>query len=368
MGNRKIAMFLPNLGGGGAEKMRVHLARSFSQHGYSVDFVLADASGPYVPLVPPSVRIVGLGARRVITSFPGLVRYLRQERPDVLLSGLTYANVVAVWARRFANVPTRLILSEHNNLSEATRGAEHFKARVIRSLVRACYSWADDLIAVSKGVATDLAASLDLGPEAIRVIYNPVLTPELLRMADEPVDHPWFMDDKVPVILSAGRLVPQKDFPTLIHAFAHVRKIIRARLMILGEGRERVRLEQLISQLGLSEDVSLEGFKSNPYAYMKRASVFVLSSAWEGFGNVLVEAMATGTPVVATDCRSGPSEILDGGRYGRLVEVGNARQLASAILATLEAPIPACVLQERARDFCVERIAREYLKVLFPDG
>ncbi|MCA1995460.1 MAG: glycosyltransferase, partial [Coleofasciculus sp. S288] len=191
------------------------------------------------------------------------------------------------------------------------------------------------IVAVSQGVATDLARTASLPLERIQVIYNPVVTPELLTRAKEPLDHPWFNPGEPPVILGVGRLVEQKDFSTLIRAFNQVRQIQPARLMILGSGREKSRLKALVQELGLEDDVAMPGFVQNPYAYMARSAVFVLSSAWEGFGNVIVEAMAVGTPVVSTDCQSGPAEILDDGKYGSLVPVGDSKAIAEAILSVL---------------------------------
>ncbi|NLO89188.1 MAG: glycosyltransferase, partial [Clostridia bacterium] len=187
------------------------------------------------------------------------------------------------------------------------------------------------VVAVSQGVADDLVKTTGLMRELIKVIYNPIVTPELLEKAKESIGHPWFKPGQPPVILSAGRLTAAKDFPTLIHAFARVRAERLARLMILGEGEERPNLESLVRELGLESDVSMPEFVENPYAYMARAAVFVLSSAWEGFGNVLVEAMAVGTPVVSTDCPSGPAEILEGGKWGKLVPVGDVEKLAKAL-------------------------------------
>jgi glycosyltransferase involved in cell wall biosynthesis len=197
------------------------------------------------------------------------------------------------------------------------------------------YPWADGIIAVSQGVADDLGQITRLSSDRIQVIYNPIVLPELFTLAQEPVEHPWFKPGEPPVILGVGRLHPQKDFPTLIRAFAEVRKVQQARLMILGDGPERQALTTLVSELGLIEDVAFPGFVQNPYAYMSKAAVFVLSSAWEGLGNVLVEAMAIGTPVVSTNCESGPGEILDGGKYGRLVPVGDSRAIAQAITSVL---------------------------------
>jgi len=229
------------------------------------------------------------------------------------------------------------------------------------------YPQAHNIVAVSQGVAEDLSTLIQLSPDRVTVIYNPVITPNLLEQALAPLTHPWFEREQPPVILGAGRLSLQKDFPTLLRAFALVRQHRPARLVILGEGEERANLERLAIELGIQNDVSMPGFVDNPFAFMAKASVFVLSSAWEGFGNVLVEALACGCPVVATDCRSGPREILDNGRYGRLVPVGDHEALAKAILETLDNPDFPADRQtriQRAMEFSVDAAVDKYLKVL----
>jgi glycosyltransferase involved in cell wall biosynthesis len=230
--------------------------------------------------------------------------------------------------------------------------------------MRRYYPKNDGFIAISKGVAQDIAKAIRVPAEKIWVVYNPVITPNLLSQAQVPVDHPWVAPGAPPLILGAGRLEPQKDFPTLIRAFAKVRKRRPCRLMILGEGKERTRLEALAAELNALEDLSLPGFLSNPHALMARAALFVLSSAWEGFGNVLVEALALGIPAVATDCESGPKEILQGGRYGRLIPVGDVDAMAEAIQETMDNPMPANVLRSAVKHYTAEACADEYLEVL----
>ncbi len=363
----KLALFLPSLRGGGAERVVVNLARGFAERGLQVDLVLANAEGPYLSQVPQSVRVVDLKSKRVLYSLPGLVRYLRMERPKALLSAMDHANVVALWAKKLARVPPRVVVSVHNTISIATKRAKNMRGRMMPLFIRKFYPWADVIVAVSKGVAEDLAEITGLPEERIRVIYNPVITPELFAKAEEPVDHPWFRPGEPAVMLGIGRLTAQKDFPTLIRAFALVRKQRPARLMILGEGEERPKLEALVREQGLEEDVALPGFVDNPYKYMKRAAVFVLSSCWEGFGNVLVEAMACGTPVVSTDCPSGPREILDGGRWGRLVAVGDVGSMAKAIEETLDREVSQMSRGAWA-SFELATVIDHYLKVFLGGG
>jgi len=342
----------------------VNLARGFYDQGINVDLVLAKAEGPYLSEVPAGVRVIDLHSSRVLFSLPGLVRYLRRERPQSILSAMNHANIVAIWARKLARVQSRVVVTVHNTLSRATTNSSNFRVRLMPRLIRIFYPWADAVVAVSGGVAEDLAKTTGLPQERIRVIYNPIVTPELLEKAKKAVEHPWFAPGEPPVILSVGRLTKQKDYPTLIQAFALVRRKYPARLMILGEGEERAKLEALAQELALQDDISLPGFVDNPYAYMARSAVFVLSSAWEGFGNVLVEAMAVGTPVVATGCPSGPAEILEGGKWGKLVPVGDANAMAQAILSTLSGQEVKMDFQNRALKFTIERITKYYLEAL----
>lgn len=227
-------------------------------------------------------------------------------------------------------------------------------------LVSRLYARADTIVAISNGVGDRLARETGLGRAAIRTIYNPVTTPELNEKAAAPTAHPWLFEDSIPVLLAVGRLNPQKNFDSLITAFAQIRTNRRARLIILGEGSERAELENRINEMGLGEDIIMPGWVDNPYAYMRLANLFVLSSRYEGLGNVLIEALACGCPVVATDCPSGPREILSDGTHGRLVPVGDADALAAAIKAGLDDPGDAAKRMRRAEDFSVTQAVDHY--------
>jgi glycosyltransferase involved in cell wall biosynthesis len=305
------------------------------------------------------------GAPRVLGALAALAAYLRRETPDALVAALTYPNAVALLARRLAALRVPVAITVHNHLTQSANHANRWRERMGPRVIEAFAHEADRVIAVSRGVARDLSARTGLPAERIETVYNPVVTPDLWRLAEKASDHAWFRGD-VPVVLAAGKLKAQKDFATLIRAFAKLRTRRAARLVILGEGPERVALESLARQLGIAAQVDLAGFRENPYALMRRASVFVLSSAWEGFGNVLVEAMACGAPVVSTRCPSGPEEILDGGRYGALVPVGDSDALCDAIDATIDAPLDRPILQRRAQDFSRDAIVRRYEALLFP--
>jgi glycosyltransferase involved in cell wall biosynthesis len=360
----RLAIFVSDMDGGGAQRIMLNLAKGIVERGYPVDLVLGRADGAYLAEVPNSVRVVNLKASRILTSAPALIRYLRRERPRAMLSAMNHVNIVALWACRLAGVRTRVVVSEHSTLSWFAHYASSRRARMMPHLVKRFYPWADGIVAVSKGVADDLAKLTGLPCERIRVIYNPVVTSELRSKAESAFDHPWFAPGQPPVVLAAGRLTAQKDFPTLIRAFSRVYKTRPVRLLILGEGEERPTLLALAKENDLEHDMGLPGFVENPYAFMARAAVFALSSLWEALPTVLVEAMYCGAPVVATDCPSGPREILADGRYGRLVPVGDVDALASAIDTTLSSPrrkLPCEVLYP----FELETAVNQYIELLF---
>ena len=361
-GGIRVAVYLPSLRGGGAERVMVTLANGFAARGYAVDLVLATAEGPYLKDVDAAVRVVDLKARRVATSLPALVRYLRRERPVAMLAAMGHSNVIAVLARRLALVPTRVVVSERANFSISKANAS-WRGDLVGWFMRRAYPKAHGITAVSEGVADDLANALGLSRSSIEVIYNPVVTDTLLLRSREAPEHPWLEDGGGPVILSVGRLTIQKGFSTLIHAFARLRQAREARLIILGEGELRPDLEKLIADLGLDSDVVLPGFSGNPFTYMRLAKLFVLSSAWEGLPNVLIQAMACGTPVVSTDCPSGPAEILENGKWGRMVPVGDVDALAKAMAEALDEKEHPDVAA-RAAEFNVDRAVEGYLRVM----
>ncbi len=358
----RIAFFLPSLYGGGAERVAVHLLKGMSERDIPLDLVLATAEGPYLNQVPKQVRVVNLAAGRVVKAILPLSRYLKYEKPCVLLSHLNHANLAAVVARELVRIETRLVLVEHNTLSASK--SKLLRSRLLLPLMKVLYPRADAIIGVSRGVARDLEARLGIAKGKVNVIYNPVVDDVLVGKAKAPLDHPWFQKGSPPVFLAVGRLSAQKDFLTLIKAFELLKRQKLVRLLILGEGESRSELEAMIAKLGISEDVSMPGFVENPYVYMSRASAVVLSSRWEGLPTVLIEAMACGCPVIATDCPSGPKEILEAGVYGPLVSVGDATALSAAMLQVLEAPANRNVLVQRAIDFSIDRVVPEYLALL----
>ena len=348
--------------------MTLLLAERFANMGYGVDLLLARKQGAYLAQIPCNVNLVDKKDARLIFSVPLIGAYFKKANPDVLISSSERINIIALIARKIYKSRSKVIISVHTNNSEQLRN-EKFLLRMYRRIVlfagRVVYKWADQVVAVSRGVAEDACKVFNIPAEMVKIIYNPIVSPELYNKMKSPVDHPWLKQPKAPVILGIGRLTAQKDFFTLLDAFVEVRKTIpEVRLIILGEGEKRRDLENKISGLDLNDHVSMPGFVGNPYSYLFNSSVFVLSSAWEGFGNVLVEAMATGTPVVATNCPSGPAEILENGKYGPLVPVGNAKRLAKSIVAVLEDRPDPEFLQSRANDFTVEKAFDKYLELI----
>ena len=356
-----IAFFLPSVRGGGAQRVIVNLAQGMVGRGIAVDVVLATADGVFLDQLPSAVRLVDLRAGRLIRSLRPLVRYLRRERPRVLVSSMSHANLIALWAARFAGRGTPVMVTVHNTMSLSTGRNSALGRRIEPLLLRAFYPRASSIVAVSRGAADDLARTTGLPRERVEVVYNPVITPEVMALTRQAPDDPWFAPGEPPVVLGVGRLTRQKDFATLLQAFALVRRRRPARLVILGEGEDRPALEALVAVLGLGADVALPGFRDNAMAYMSRAALFVLSSAWEGLPTVLIEAMAAGARVVSTDCPSGPREILQDGRLGALVPVGDAAALADAIILALDQPScppDASALAPYTRDAAVDHYLR----------
>jgi glycosyltransferase involved in cell wall biosynthesis len=363
-----IAIFMRCLYEGGAERVMLNLASDLIKRDLKVDLVLVKAEGGYLSQIPPEVRLIDLKANWKPGILPKLMQYLKQEKPKSMLVALHYPCEIALLAKRLSRVSTQIIVSEHNHLSQEAKRIKQISVRLTPLAAKIFYPWADGIIAVSGGVAEDLAKVTKIPRNKIQLIYNPVIFPEMFEKAKESVEHPWFKPGSPPVILGVGRFYPQKDFQTLIRAFAVVRKIRPAKLILLGgDGPELPKLKELIANLKLEEDVAILGFAANPYAYMAKASVFVLSSAWEGLPTVLIEAMAIGTPVVSTDCPSGPSEILDGGKYGWLTPVGDSKAMAEKILKVLSGEIKKVDPAWLDR-FTLEVCTEEYLKILgFPN-
>ena len=298
---KKIAIFLTGLGGGGAERVMVNLANGFASREFEVDLLLVKREGVYLSALSSRVNSIDLGTRKLAASWPKLAAYLRKVQPEILLTALEDTNVVAIlarlMARRLGPLKTRLIVTVHNNLTQEGLGGQGLKRRLVPYTLKWIYPFADSVVAVSKGVAADLV-TLGVRSHRVHVIYNPILTPDFGRLASAGLPNGqaenWLLQKEMPVILSVGRLKPQKDFETLIRAFEQVKKARPA--SNAGRGQSAGALNALCRRLEVAESVAFVGFASNLLAYMARADLCALSSAWEGFGNVLVEAMGVGTP------------------------------------------------------------------------
>lgn len=358
-----LVIYLPTLASGGAERLHIILAPEFIAAGYDVTFLLHQHKGSYSSSVPEGVRVVSLGRSRTLACLGPLIRFLKKEQPDVLIANLGHNNILAIWAAAIARVKTKIIASQHSVLSTECATTSQWQYKVLPLLCRLFLPRAHRVVAVSEGVAEDLMKTAGLSRDKIAVVYNPLDFKNFRQRLSEPVPHPWFHDDGAPIILAVGRLSSQKDFKTLVKAFAKVRQKKDARLVIVGEGEEEGRLKELAASLGVAEYFSLAGFQKNPLPFMRNARMLVMSSIYEGFGIVLVEALACGMPVVSVNCPFGPAEVLGDGEFGRLVPVGDDAQMAEAILATLEDAAPPAGLEERGKAFTVERTIEGYISL-----
>lgn len=391
-----IAILTRGLEGGGVQRIMRHIADELVTRGFRVD-LLTSRRGE-LQNAPPLLQVHrlrpmpvmagrlmamradpgGIGAMakpvlltpfaaRQIGLIPALTRYLRDRRPDGLIAATTYMNLAAIWAKRLAGTPTRVLVSERSHLSESLRSGRSARAwrwRHLPPLLNRTYPMADAIAGVTKGVARDLEDLAALPKGSVHALYNPVLQDRLPSDADDQPDDPWLHGDGPPVILSAGRLTPVKDFSTLLRGFAHLRRRRPVRLIILGEGPEGRRLERLAQRLGVQEDVCFAGWIPDVHRYMRHTALFALSSTREGFCNVLLEALACGCPVVTTDCPGGPAEVLGEGRFGRLVPVGDDQALAAAMAASLDQDLDREALRRHAARFDVEEAVDGYLDAL----
>lgn len=359
---RKIAFYLPSLRGGGAERVMLDVATRLSHQNFDVDFVLVKAEGPYVELISKGVRLIDLNSGRSIMSFPKLIQYLRRERPDILFSTLTRTNLLALIAKKFFRRDLPVIIRLADTLTMESRYGNYMD-KIAVWLAKRLFPMADAIVANSVGVADDLTRCAPKASNLVRVITNPVVSFDITDKATLPINHPWFEDSSVPIILSAGRLVPKKDYPTLLRAFAEVVKTQQVRLVILGEGPSKCGLLAFARELGIDHLVDFPGFETNPFPFMAKAEVFVLSSRFEGLPNVLIQAMACGTAVVSTDCDNGPREILEDGKWGNLVPVGDWHALAQAIVTTLQRPTSRDSLISRANVYSEDVAMDGYIEL-----
>jgi glycosyltransferase involved in cell wall biosynthesis len=359
-----LAIFLATSGHSGVDRVMRNLAPEFVARGLRVDLLQVRGHGPNWRDLPEGARVVDLGASHVHTSLPALVRYLRRHRPAALLSDKDKVNRAALWARALARVETRVAIRMGATVSSNLARRRLLARWSELASIRLFYRFADAIVTPSRGAAEDLARVAGLPLTAVTAIPSPVVNERMLAASEQAADHPWFAAGEPPVILGVGELCARKDFSTLLRAFALLRKRRPCRLLIGGEGRKRDELLKLARELGVAADVELPGFLDNPYAYMRRAGAFALSSTSEGSPVVLMEALALGASIVAADCPSGPREILGEGRYGILVPMGDAEAMAAGLASALNHPPPAESLREAAAPYTVANSATAYLEAL----
>ncbi|MGA1410274.1 MAG: glycosyltransferase [Prochlorotrichaceae cyanobacterium] len=371
-----ITILMRWLRGGGAERVCASVANQLASCGYQVDLVLFKAEGEYLETLHPKINVIDLAltavtvrtGRQLPSSLQSLraifkiIDYIKKCNPKIILASTHYVNEVAILSKFFVKNPPRVIVAEHTHVSTESKYAEPISARLIPFSIKLFYPFANKIIAVSQGVADDLNHHL-MFKRNISVVYNPVINPQLYEQSEQVVKHPWFQQKDRPVLVAAGRFVCQKDFLTLIKAFAKVLERQKAYLVLLGDGVEKKKIIALVKSLKLEKYVLMTGFIPNPYSYLKQADLFVSSSRWEGLPTTIIEALALNIPVVATDCPSGPAEILKKGEYGYLVPVGDEFALASAIVLALRSA-PKFVPQSWINQFTGDVAIQKYIDVL----
>ena len=368
-----VAIYLHDLAGGGVERQSLIIAEEFRRHGADVTLVLHRLRGQLLDQVPAGLRIVNLNSSRTLTDVPGLARFLRTDRPDILVSNVDLNNVAALLAKAISFSKTKIVICQHNPISASFMEGETWLYRYLALSYRLLSPLISRAVAVSAGVAKELSGIAGIPVERVLTINNPVVGPDFHVRSQEAADHPWFHEPHRPVFVTAGRLVPQKDHETMLRALALHRQHFDSRLIILGTGPLSQNLSDLVRALNLTEAVDFMGFRSNALPYIRQADAFLLSSRCEGFGNVIVEAMGCGTPVISTRCEHGPGELLDGGRFGLLVETGNETAFANALnqVTELRERFPAVTLQRRAGEFSYAACASRYMamfKALVPNA
>jgi glycosyltransferase involved in cell wall biosynthesis len=335
-----MMVVIHSLAGGGAERVVVNLLKAMDRRDFSITLVLFEGYFDYTPpdnveisilQVPSSTNILKQTRGFILKIFL-LARLIRKKKPDIILSLISAANIITILADSLSGMQSKVIVVEQNNPSESLKNDRY--GSITGPLMKYFYPKAERIIAASEGIKNDLSRNFGLPEAMIDLIYNPVDIEEIELLSREEVTHPWFHEN-VPILVSVGRLTKQKGYPYLISAFSLVKQTLPCRLLIIGSGEDKGTLLQAVNELGLSNDIEFLGFQRNPFKYMARSGLFILSSLYEGFGNVIVEAMALGLPVISTDCKSGPSEIIENRKNGVLVPIKDEKALAEAILDVL---------------------------------
>ncbi len=376
----KIAVFIPNLCGGGAERAMLNLVTEFTKRGTPIDFVTIEAKGPYVNFLPKEVHLIELQPQlfkhlsllqsrflqllKHIAIVASLVKHIKKSNIHILLTTLRVSNIISLIIKKYFIKEIMLIVRIENTLSIESSKSKSWKTRFVTKILKSLLPIANAIIVNSKGSSDDIKLHIPTVSHLVHIIYNPIVSSNIKTQAVRPIHHPWIGDTGFNLILSVGRLEPQKDLATLLKAFAELIKLQSSRLIILGQGPEEHNLKKISNNLGIKSFVDFVGFQLNPFSWMAKADVFVLSSLFEGLPNALIEAMACGTPVVSTNCHSGPREILKGGKLGKLVPVGDYKELASAVMETLKKPIASTLLMKRAQDFSIDLSTDKYTNII----
>lgn len=365
MKHNRIAFYLPNLDGGGVERAYLELARAFLNYGIQVDFVLGMRSGQYLNEIPDGLRVVELKAKNKLVIIAKLIRYLRTERETLLLTGGDWSNALVILAGLFSRQIHRCVIGQRAMMQPIWEVHKPRTWKLYRLVFKVLYRQASLIICNSQSAQIELLSRLKVDKEKCSVIYNFIDVAYIRSQVKKQPQHPWFLQSEIPVIICVGSLTRIKDQATLVRAFAELIRTHPCYLVLLGEGPERDKLKSLAVALGVEESVSMPGFDTNPYGMIKRAQVLVSSSLTEGCPNIILQALACGSRIVATNCPGGTSELLEQGKWGVLVPVANVKAMAKALADALEGDWALPDGRERAREFDKNTIAMKYLDLIF---
>lgn len=362
----KICFFLPNLGDGGLTRITLLLISNLIDRKIDIDLVMSSKIQPkhLLKLIPDGVNIVRLESHRAITSLIPLIKYLEKDKPNFLISGGTELNVISILAKKLSRSEVKVIVTEHSMPSSDIYSTGKFKGKSLEVLTKNLYPKADHIVAVSNSVAKDLSSFINYPQSLIKVIYNPVVSSNLIKQSHEKVDHFWLVEKSCPVIVYVGRLVSMKNIPLIIKAFSILNKSINCKLLIIGDGPEKQSILNIINRSNLQDKIDVIGYRINPYKYMRLADALVLASEWEGLPTVLIESMAFNTPVIATNNLEGAKEIFDNNKFGILVNM-DEKSLATALINVLNKTISFDNLIERSEDFSTEASINNYIELMF---